>query len=456
MCVCSIGHRGGNPEPNESMKIALPVETKVRELFGKLWLALNLVDDGHTVILGEENDIIENLHRIAPDAYFRNSAVFTPRRAQRLEYLQEAGCKVVVLDTEGGIYRSEKAFLDRLSPDILRHSDVYLAWGEGPAAILRKNREFSEDRILVSGNPRFDVIQADIVEIYESPAKVLTEKYGSMILINTNFTLANSFTKRGSYPAEHIAYQRILVDHFTSMVESLAMDYCEHSIVIRPHPSEDLQRYRSRFKDLDSVFVKHHGDVRSWIYASDAVIHNSCTTGIEAALMRTPVISYRPVKSAAYDLELPNVVSIEANRYDALKTALDANLGKRYSLDEDQDARLKRHIHNIDASSTSVIVDMIREFGDVTADRDDFGSLRPPATILVKRLMMEYAGIKRTERFLEILGLSSYRYKRQKFPGLTPGELRDKARLFADYIDVEQVLITELDLPGYIYSLSTE
>jgi hypothetical protein len=58
--------------------------------------------------------------------------------------------------------------------------------------------------------------------------------------------------------------------------------------------------------------VVHEGNVVPWLLAAEALIHNGCTTAVEAAVTGTPAITFRPVKADPYDLDLPNGLSHEA------------------------------------------------------------------------------------------------------------------------------------------------
>ena len=49
-----------------------------------------------------------------------------------------------------------------------------------------------------------------------------------------------------------------------------------------------------------------------WLIAADALVHNGCTTGLEARMLGTPVISYERLTSESFDLHLPNDVSRQA------------------------------------------------------------------------------------------------------------------------------------------------
>jgi hypothetical protein len=61
--------------------------------------------------------------------------------------------------------------------------------------------------------------------------------------------------------------------------------------------------------------------------ASAAVLHNGCTSGVETALLGRRAYAYQPVRSAEFDLDLPNAVSSAFDRADDLITAISDGLG---------------------------------------------------------------------------------------------------------------------------------
>jgi surface carbohydrate biosynthesis protein len=78
--------------------------------------------------------------------------------------------------------------------------------------------------------------------------------------------------------------------------------------MVRPHPSKNTYIYGSYLYRHTDIHIHKRFEVRPWILESKAVIHNSCTTGVEAALLNTPVIAYVPHESKR--LETPNEVSV--------------------------------------------------------------------------------------------------------------------------------------------------
>jgi hypothetical protein len=92
------------------------------------------------------------------------------------------------------------------------------------------------------------------------------------------------------------------------------------------------------------VEVTNEGNVAPWILASEAVIHNGCTTGIEAYVMRVPAISYRATVDDYYDLgfyRLPNLLSHQCFDFEELRATLgDILAGKLGPPDGDEPRNL--------------------------------------------------------------------------------------------------------------------
>jgi surface carbohydrate biosynthesis protein len=79
--------------------VAIPIETKVRELDGKLWLGLHLLARDHSVVLGPAGEVKASLHRTAPDMYI--SKDLGDGNVDFFDALRAAGCRVCGLPTEG-------------------------------------------------------------------------------------------------------------------------------------------------------------------------------------------------------------------------------------------------------------------------------------------------------------------------------------------------------------------
>jgi len=109
-----------------------------------------------------------------------------------------------------------------------------------------------------------------------------------------------------------IAFHRAGFYKFIQLVEELSRHYPQYTVIVRPHPSERHDPWKAKAATLPNVKVISEGNVAEWILASDACVHNNCTTGVESYLLGKPAISYRPVCDPQFDLYLPNALSAEA------------------------------------------------------------------------------------------------------------------------------------------------
>jgi hypothetical protein len=184
---------------------------------------------------------------------------------------------------------------------------------------------------------------------YDQEAEEIRKTHGRFILVNTNFNHVNAF-----FPAQNLfrpadnpgevpqfgkaavgmsrEYAEGLRDHktavfntFKELIPLLDKDYPDHTIIVRPHPTENQQIYKDIAKDCQRVKVTNEGNVVPWLMATEVVIHNGCTTGVEAYVMGVPAISYRAAIDKTYDMgfyRLPNLISHQCFDIDQLEETL--------------------------------------------------------------------------------------------------------------------------------------
>ena len=78
-----------------------------------------------------------------------------------------------------------------------------------------------------------------------------------------------------------------------------------YDIVIRPHPYENIETWKMIFEGIPNVHVIRNDSITAWVNNAFAVMHNSCTTALEATISNKPVLTYAPFKME-YSRELAN------------------------------------------------------------------------------------------------------------------------------------------------------
>lgn len=318
--------------------LILPIETKVRELDGKVLLAAAAAERGWGVILGHKDTSVEDSASIKGIALEKDGHIGNHRISQFIE----AGKSVCALDEEGLVYHnSQDYFRRRLNQENYQKMDRIFMWGGIQRRDFLEHIRVPENKLVLTGNPRFDLLRPELRQYFASEATMLKNRFGPFLLVNTNFGESShymgtewlinkhresGFIANAQDEAEEMAfikYQSKIADSFRKMIPKVSARFPNYKIIIRPHPSEDHYKWISWAKNLQNVSVIHEGDVNPWLLAADLSIHNSCMTGIQGFLLDKPVITYMSIQSDQFDFTLPNAVSIKTINPDEILSAID-------------------------------------------------------------------------------------------------------------------------------------
>jgi surface carbohydrate biosynthesis protein len=310
--------------------LILPCETRVREFDAKLLLGLIAAAGGVPAIVGAKKEIDLNLAGY-PDGVYVGKSV-TARSRHNLALARSCGHRVALWDEEGLVWASREVYWrTKVDGPTLNEAELLIAWGEDNAAAWREHPDYAGAPIAVSGNPRADLLNPALTPLFDEEVKAISAEYGRFILINTNFSRVNHVQPRQNRHLKWLREQRPddprggfaahkfeLFRAFVSAIPELARRLPEVSFVIRPHPSEQRRVWDELAAPLANVQVAQQGNVVAWLLASDGLIHNGCTTAVEAFQLGRPALAYRPVISADYDHPLPNGISLSCEDLEQL------------------------------------------------------------------------------------------------------------------------------------------
>ncbi len=334
---------------DQKTRLIIPVENQVRELDPKLLLACIAVKRGFSVIIGSHREIDFQITSFPRSLYLNKS--MTERNLKMFRIMQKIGHEILTWDEEALVHLPDETYYSRrLSPTAIRYNSDLFAWGEDNAELWRRYPDLPEDMpIHVTGNPRSDMLRPELRSFYEPEAEEIRKTHGKFILVNTNFNHVNAF-----FPAQNLfrpadnegedpqfgkagvgmerKFAEGLRDHkeaiftaFKELIPILDQTYPDHTIIVRPHPTENQQVYVDIAKDCKRVKVTNEGNVVPWLMATDVVLHNGCTTGVEAYMMDVPAISYRAKVNDTYDMgfyRLPNLISHQCFDIEQLQETL--------------------------------------------------------------------------------------------------------------------------------------
>ena len=351
----------------------MPVENQVRELDARLLLACVAARRGLTSIIGPKREIESRIASFPRGIFLSKSLRVAKRKIFPLA--RKLGHEIVSWDEEALVHLPpETYFTRRLPRKGLENVSHLFAWGEDNAELWRQYPKLPAGMpIHVTGNPRGDLLRPETRAFYEEDSEKIRNTCGNFILINTNFNHVNAF-----YPEQNLFqpvkeegeeaqfgqaargmtreyaeglrdHKQAIFEHFQKMIPDLEKTFPDYNIVVRPHPTENQEIYHRIAAQCKRVRVTNEGNVVPWLMAARVLLHNGCTTGVEAYVMGVPSVSYRAMVNNDYDLgfyQLSNGLSHQCFDFTELQHTLNEILAGELGCgnNDQKNALIEHHV----------------------------------------------------------------------------------------------------------------
>lgn len=260
--------------------IYLLVENRSRELWSRLLVAAALWRRGVPSVVGSQRVVWANTDALQPGVMVfkgANKALDLPARRARA-----AGHKIAVIDEECLNVVDEHRV--RQETGFGFPADVSFCASPFVASIYPNG--------VSVGNPRIDLLTRP--EIFGDVGR------SGYVLVNTSAGAVNpacgsvqeywAMCQSAGCFRSHEEYLSHL-DHEWLKVQTIRrfIDHCDAPVVLRPHPSEDAERWRKLY--AGKVDVVTEGSHIAWMRNARCVVHNGCTTAMEARYLGVPTLS---------------------------------------------------------------------------------------------------------------------------------------------------------------------
>jgi surface carbohydrate biosynthesis protein len=453
--------------------LIIPVENQVRELDPKLLLACIAARRGFTSIIGSHREVDFRIASFPRGLYLNKS--MTERNLKMFQIMHRIGHAILTWDEEALVHLPPEIYYSRrLSPVAMRYVSHLFAWGEDNADLWRRYPHLPPTLpIHVTGNPRNDMLRPELHAFYAEEVRAIRERYGDYLLVNTNFNHVNAF-----FPAQNLfkpvkhpddapafgkagvgmsrqfaetlrAQKQAVFEAFQALIPELSGAFPRHTIIVRPHPTEGQDVYRRLASGNERIHVTNEGNVVPWLLGARALIHNGCTTGVEAFVMRVPAFSFRPCVSEAIDdtfYVLPHGLSHPcfqaAELIDGIQQVLDGKLGA--AAGEARAALVKRFLTGQEGELACErmvnVLEAITESGS--------GLPAPPLPSRLSGFVMAQGRvlIKRAKSFIPG-SHAPPEFHRHRYPGITLEELRRRIRRFQEILGDPTAISAEAITP---------
>ena len=449
--------------------LLIPVENQVRELDAKLLLACVAAKRGFTSIIGPRREMHFQIPRF-PQSIYLSKGVSTGSTSV-FKRLRRLGHQIAAWDEEALVHLPQELYFKRrLSPVAIQCVTNLFAWGEDNAELWRQYQDMpAETAVHITGNPRGDLLRHDIRSYYAPDVKQLQKIYGNFILINTNFAAVNAYysdlnliTQKSNSANTHTMgrraqrwgvspeyaqtfsnHKQAIFEDFQRLIPALEKEFPQHTIVVRPHPVENPQIYHKIAAKCQRVRVINEGNVVPWLMAAKALLHNGCTTGVEAYALDLPAITYRASANEDYDQafhHLPNLLSHQCFSFEELRQTLAKILAGEIGT-ADGNERRALMAHYLEAQEGPLACERMVDVLEAMSANGSDGQ----TVTLKQRLEGRFWAIKRRLRKrLRGIGARSPQNRSEflhyRYPPISTDEIRDRIARF------QRVLGAEIDL----------
>ena len=308
------------------MNIYIHLENIIRELDGKLLTSVLAASRGHEVIISDAESIEKGIKRgfLAPGIFHTKSLTPGEKKISTFKDIIKKRNLVTSLDEEGGLIRDNyHNFLkERYSEKTVKDASAIFCYGMDDSKTLKKVFSKYRSKIHKTGSPRVDLWQNSFLKYWELPKK-FSKKPFLLVISNMSFAnfarpfkeIINTQVKNGLYQFKPLMFKETFLrasDQFKTIlafieaIKYLANNNKGYDIILRPHQNEDIESWNIFLKGVPNVYVNREGSITGWINNSFAVMHNGCTSALEATVSKKPILTYTPNKQNLFGNNLPN------------------------------------------------------------------------------------------------------------------------------------------------------
>ncbi len=350
------------------------MEIKNREIDSRFVIALHLLNAGINVVIGQQWSIFANVSSLPPGLILFKTV--NDIQAKNMEAFYQHGHIVAATDEEVLLCAEEACFCCAFSKLAADNCHLFYAQSDQHKLAVESNFPGLRGKVVVTGNPRVDATRQSERAKFANEAAEIRKKIGPFILFNTNYAIVNSVwgdinavlslsVRAGTVDIKNEAsinafragakWELNNRDEFLKLLQWSTDNINTHSIVIRPHPGEKEGYWEGLFAIHPNVKIIPRSYHMPWIMAADLLIHTSCTTGLEAALLNKAVLNLVPAPDPVWPRLTNTVNPCFSTWSDAAQVITSFITGKSSTLNETRvfQEELKRYFPNFQGSDSA-------------------------------------------------------------------------------------------------------
>lgn len=300
--------------------IYLGLEIKQRELDSRLRIAINALVQGYPVVFGQQWTLFANAPTLPPGLILFKTV--NRIQAQNMAAFTAHGHLVAATDEEVLVCFEDACFFEVFSDMAADNCHLFFAQSAAHKSAIDRRFPKLSSRTTVVGNSRVDMLSANGRLSFAQEADEIRKAHGRFVLFNTNYGQINSIWTDMNQVVQ-IAARAGLVDlsnpdsvaeykkkldwetvnrgEIVQLMQWALDNLKDYKVVLRPHPGERMEFWQEAFRGRDQFVLVPRSNPHPWLAAADLVVHTTCTTGLEAALLDKPVVNVVPIPHPTFD-----------------------------------------------------------------------------------------------------------------------------------------------------------
>lgn len=338
------------------MNIYIHLEVSSRELDSKLLLATIAANRGHQVLISSSPEIISGLDKgfLLPGIFHTKSLTPSNVKIKRHEKIINKKSLVTSIDEEAAIndFDYRQFSKDRYSDKSIDQSSAVFCWGNSDTNTLKTEYPTHSLKIFKTGSPRADLWKPIFSGYWKSPKQKPSKPFllvasnlfvtslkpfyrGIQFGIDAGYFDRNPEAFKKSFFSWSNDYKKLY--EYIEAIKFLAQNNKGYDIVLRPHPVEDVRTWKTFLHKIPNVHVVRNDSITAWVNSAFAIMHNACTTGIEASISGKALLTYMP-PNIEYDSDiLSNKLGFIVKSKEELSSKVNEIFEANFSIKQKQD-----------------------------------------------------------------------------------------------------------------------
>ncbi len=363
--------------------VYLKIEIKQRELISRILIAMHCAIKKNTVYLGNLQDYLFK-DKLCPGLFMDKSISRTASKISKLKKIRENGHIITSMDEEMGVsHENYHSFAKlRFSNETLQLTSAIFCWGDFDFKFLRKKYNKYKKIFFKTGSPRVDI--CNILKKFDQRKRLNKLPKKKYIVVASNFGTivskkplwkvlsdrkhyykkkkVDNNVENESFRFGRDIWKTLILREYLDFIEKLSLSFKNKFILIRPHPSEVKKSWEAILnKNLKNVGVMNDYSSSEVLNFAELMIHSGCTTGLEAKLLGTPVISFNPLKDRTYERKFFTKCGKEINNSKKIISFIKKNNYRKISKNQSFEKELDyKFFMNKSISSSARISDVIQ------------------------------------------------------------------------------------------------